>query len=105
MISDSSDEDEDPILLRDLRIKRAMGDKLVVRSTFFTSIEFKETILECSLNHFNVVQNEWEKESYNEKEYAANLNILRCYDDALSDDVMREEPHTWSMSFYRLGSC
>jgi len=48
MISDSSDEDEDPILLRDLRIKRAMGDKLVVRSTFFTSIEFKETILECS---------------------------------------------------------
>jgi len=48
MISDSSDEDEDPILMRDLRIKRAMDDKLVVRSTFFTSIEFKETILECS---------------------------------------------------------
>ena len=43
--------------------------------------------------------------SYNEKEYAADLNILRCYDDALSDDVMREEPHTWSLSFYRLGSC
>ncbi|CAB88128.1 putative protein [Arabidopsis thaliana] len=76
MISDSSDEDEDPILMRDLRIKRAMDDKLVVRTY-----------------------------SYNEKEYAADLNILRCYDDALSDDVMREEPHTWSLSFYRLGSC
>lgn len=63
MILDSSDEDDDPIMFRDRRIRRAMGDKLVVGSTFFTSIEFKETVLECALKHgHNVVQNKWEKE-------------------------------------------
>lgn len=43
--------------------------------------------------------------SYNEKEYEKNLNNLRCYDDALYNDVLKEEPHTWSRYFYKLCSC
>jgi len=63
IIPDSSDEDEDPIVLRDRRIRRVMGDKFVIGSTFFTSIEFKEAILEVTLKHgHNVVQDRWEKE-------------------------------------------
>jgi len=63
IIPESSDEDEDPILVRDRRIRRAMGDKFVIGSTFFTGIEFKEAILEVTLKHgHNVVQDRWEKE-------------------------------------------
>lgn len=43
--------------------------------------------------------------SYNVKAYEKNLNSLRCYDEALYNDVLKEEPHTWSRCFYKLGSC
>ncbi|XP_020869092.1 uncharacterized protein LOC110228532 [Arabidopsis lyrata subsp. lyrata] len=43
--------------------------------------------------------------SYNSKEFKINLDNLRRYDLALYNDVMKEQPQTWSRAFYRLGSC
>lgn len=43
--------------------------------------------------------------SYNTKEYAINLEKLRRYDLALYNDVMLQQPQTWSRAFFRIGSC
>jgi len=42
IIPDSSDEDEDPIVLRDRRIRRVMGDKFVIGSTFSQVLSSKK---------------------------------------------------------------
>lgn len=42
--------------------------------------------------------------SYNHAEFQANLNKLRAYDLALYDDVMKEDPKSWSRAYYRFGS-
>ncbi|KAG7583923.1 Zinc finger PMZ-type [Arabidopsis suecica] len=61
-IPDSSDEDEDPIVLRDRRIRRSRVDRLSIGQLFFNGVEFKEAIIEYALNTGNnVVQGRWEK--------------------------------------------
>ncbi|XP_019087287.1 PREDICTED: uncharacterized protein LOC109127218 [Camelina sativa] len=42
--------------------------------------------------------------SYNHAEFEANLNKIRVYDLSLYDDVMKENPRSWSRAYYRLGS-
>ncbi|CAE6224026.1 unnamed protein product [Arabidopsis arenosa] len=62
-IPDSSDEDEDPIVLRDRRIRREKPDKFAIGKAFLTVVEFKEVVLDYALRHGrNVVQKRWEKE-------------------------------------------
>lgn len=43
--------------------------------------------------------------SYTEKQFEMHLNMLRGYDLALYNDVMKEQPKTWSRAFYKIGSC
>ncbi|KAL1201392.1 hypothetical protein V5N11_036397 [Cardamine amara subsp. amara] len=58
----SSDEDEDPIVVRDRKIRRVRGDRLAVGNAFFTALEFKEVVLDYALSKGqNVVQDRWEK--------------------------------------------
>ncbi|XP_023641252.1 uncharacterized protein LOC111831414 [Capsella rubella] len=42
--------------------------------------------------------------SYNHAEFEANLNKIRAYDRSLYDDVMKENPRSWSRAYYRIGS-
>ncbi|XP_020887134.1 uncharacterized protein LOC110230003 [Arabidopsis lyrata subsp. lyrata] len=61
-IPDSSDEEEDPIVLRDRRIRRSRVDRLSIGQLFFNGVKFKEAIIEYALNTGNnVVQGRWEK--------------------------------------------
>lgn len=61
-IPDSSDEEEDPIVLRDRRIRRSRVDRLYIGQSFFNGVEFKEAVIEYALNTGNnVVQGRWEK--------------------------------------------
>jgi len=52
-IPDSSDEDEDPIVLRDRRIRRNIVDRLSIGQLFFNGVEFKEAVIEYALNTGN----------------------------------------------------
>ncbi|XP_020878589.1 YTH domain-containing protein 1-like, partial [Arabidopsis lyrata subsp. lyrata] len=63
-IPESSDEDEDPIVVRDRRIKRGRGsDRFAIGDAFLTGVEFKEAILDYALKTGqNVVQERWEKD-------------------------------------------
>lgn len=42
--------------------------------------------------------------SYNTTEYKEQLEKLKDYSMSLYEDVMKEEPKTWSLAYYRLGS-
>ena len=42
--------------------------------------------------------------SYNTTEYKEKLEKLKDYSMSLYEDVMKEEPKTWSLAYYRLGS-
>ena len=62
-IPDSDDEDEDPVITRDRKIRLASDDKLAIGKTFFTGFEFKECVLHYALKHrINARQNRWEKD-------------------------------------------
>ncbi|XP_010513273.2 PREDICTED: uncharacterized protein LOC104789242 [Camelina sativa] len=62
-IPDSSDEDEDPVITRDRKIRLGTYDKLAIGRTFFTGFEFKETVLHYALkNRENLRQDRWEKD-------------------------------------------
>ncbi|XP_010484802.1 PREDICTED: uncharacterized protein LOC104763085 [Camelina sativa] len=62
-IPDSSDEDEDPVITRDRKIRLGTNDKLAIGRTFFTGFEFKETVLHYALkNRENLRQDRWEKD-------------------------------------------
>ncbi|XP_010445478.1 PREDICTED: uncharacterized protein LOC104728148 [Camelina sativa] len=61
-IPDSSDEDEDPVITRERKIRLGTHDKLAIGRTFFTAFEIKETMLHYALkNRENLKQNRWEK--------------------------------------------
>ncbi|XP_010484982.1 PREDICTED: uncharacterized protein LOC104763290 [Camelina sativa] len=61
-IPNSSDEDEDPIITRERKIRLGTHDKLAIGRTFFTAFEIKETMLQYALkNRENLKQNRWEK--------------------------------------------
>lgn len=61
-IPQSSDEDEDPMVVRSRRIRRGRGDKLVVGHSFLTGIEFKEAVLDYSLRTgYNIKRERSEK--------------------------------------------
>lgn len=42
--------------------------------------------------------------AYNKTQYKAELRNLKDYNMSLYDDVMKKEPKTWSLAYYRLGS-
>ncbi|XP_048623938.1 uncharacterized protein LOC106423892 [Brassica napus] len=42
--------------------------------------------------------------AYNKTQYKAELQNLKDYNMSLYDDVMKKEPKTWSLAYYRLGS-
>lgn len=61
-IPDSSDDEEDPVITRDRKIRLGTNDKLAIGRTFFTAFEIKETMLHYALkNRENLRQNRWEK--------------------------------------------
>ncbi|CAE6127025.1 unnamed protein product [Arabidopsis arenosa] len=43
--------------------------------------------------------------SYNDADFKANLKKIRAYDLELYDDVMKEDPKSWSRAYYKIGSC
>ncbi|KAG7563817.1 Zinc finger SWIM-type [Arabidopsis suecica] len=43
--------------------------------------------------------------SYNDVDFKANLKKIRAYDLELYDDVMKEDPKSWSRAYYKIGSC
>ncbi|KAL1188117.1 hypothetical protein V5N11_003152 [Cardamine amara subsp. amara] len=43
--------------------------------------------------------------SYTEVEYEENRRKLQLYSTSLHDVVMKENPKSWCLTFYKLGSC
>ncbi|CAE6069124.1 unnamed protein product [Arabidopsis arenosa] len=62
-IPESSDEEEDPIIIRDRRIRMGIDDKLGIGRTFFTAFEIKEAVLHHALkSRENIRQERYGKE-------------------------------------------
>ncbi|KAG7593720.1 Zinc finger SWIM-type [Arabidopsis thaliana x Arabidopsis arenosa] len=62
-IPEDENEDEDPVITRDRKIRLASDDKLAIGRTFFTGFEFKETVLHYAMKHrINAKQSRWEKD-------------------------------------------
>ncbi|XP_010502002.1 PREDICTED: uncharacterized protein LOC104779348 [Camelina sativa] len=62
-IPDTSDEDEDPVITRDHKIRLGTDDRFGIGRTFFSSFELKEAVLHYALkNRANLRQSRWEKD-------------------------------------------